>query len=190
MIFHTLGRPKIGLWCNARHTNGGQFSGPSWFAIEFARTRSNIISTAMESTDRLCAECRFGQQRHEHTQQSSISTSFQSGMRLRAKHSMTSQHSTSALIQFFRRCTATIRMECQRCIKAVTCIIRTMVRHLMPSDTIPTAPIHMWHTLKAMIVCKPVHNHNNNKNHSAILNVITQHHLDMFLFHAGSKNRK
>lgn len=54
----------------------------------------------MESTDRLCAERRFGQQRHEHTQQSSISTSFQSGMRLRATHRMTSQHLTFALIRF------------------------------------------------------------------------------------------
>lgn len=65
-----------------------------------------------------------------------------------------------ALIQFVCRCTATIRVECQQCIKAIICIIRTMVHHLMPSDTIRTAPIHMWHTLKAMIVCRPAHNHN------------------------------
>lgn len=55
-----VGWPKIGLWCNARHTDGGQFTGASRFTIKFAWTWSDIISTAVESTDRIRTECRFG----------------------------------------------------------------------------------------------------------------------------------
>lgn len=63
-VYAFLGRTKVRLRCNARNTNGGNFTSSSRFAIEFARTRSDVISATVESVNGIRIECRFGKQRN------------------------------------------------------------------------------------------------------------------------------